>query len=132
MLPYQEKYIDNLKQILKLAETIRTPGEDFEAWYEDCLSSKEKIVAIREENNQILQEDLFPVLDDLYNASEEVLQSLEDFGDKLMDWKNNLDVGVYVIIHESLLKMYRIARNPSRIIKELYKLGMGYYYQDLA
>ena len=132
MLPYQEKYIDNLKQILKFAETIRTPGEDFEVWYEDCLSSKEKIVALRKENNQILQEDLFPVLDDLYNASEEVLQSLEDFGDKLMDWKNNLDVGVYVIIHESLLKMYRIARNPSRIIKELYKLGMGYYYQDLA
>ena len=30
MLPYQEKYIDNLKQILKFAETIRTPGEDFE------------------------------------------------------------------------------------------------------
>ena len=107
MLPYQEKYIDNLKQILKLAETIRTPGEDFEVWYEDCLSSKEKIVAIREENNQILQEDLFPVLDDLYNASEEVLQSLEDFADKLMDWKNNLDVGVWTVNDESRVEYFK-------------------------
>ena len=47
-----------------------------------------------------------------------------------MDWKTNLDCGVYVSIHEALLSLYRVKRDRARIIRQLYKLGMGLYYLD--
>ena len=132
MKAYQERYIANLKQILERRDIFHMPGEDFNNWYAECRQAEEKINTLKKENMDILTGDLFPVLDDLYNASDEDLKDLESFSDQLMDWKNNLDCGVYVIIHEAMLRMYRVAKNPSRIIKELYKLGMGIYYQDLA
>ncbi len=68
------------------------------------------------------------MLDDLYDADIFTLQSLEEFADKLLDWSSNLDPGVYVAIHDALLRMYRVLKNRNKIIKELYCLGMGLYY----
>ena len=132
MKDYQLKYIENLKRIFACKEVFSKPKHEFEVWYRNSLKARDEILSLKEENDTILKEELFPILDDIYGASEEELADLEEFADALMDWKTNLDNGVYVIIHEALLRMYRVARNPSRIIKELYKLGMGYYYQDLA
>ncbi|MBQ1482958.1 MAG: hypothetical protein IIZ28_05235 [Erysipelotrichaceae bacterium] len=132
MKDYQLRYIGNLKNILELKDVFRLPQNGFESWYQSCLDASRKISEIKKENDAILKEELFPTLDDIYNASEEELNALEEFSNALLDWKANLDPGVYVIIHEALLRMYRVARNPSRIIKELYLLGMGFYYQDLA
>ncbi len=132
MKDYQLRYIGNLKSILELKDVFRLPQNDFESWYQGCLAASKNISEIKKENDALLKEELFPMLDDIYNASEEELSDLEEFSNTLLDWRTNLDPGVYVIIHEALLRMYRVAKNPSRIIKELYLLGMGFYYQDLA
>ena len=128
MLPYQEKYIANLRLIAELSDFYRVPITDFESWYAAQRRAGEKIEALRREDNALLERELFPLLDDLHNASPAQIAELEAFGDALMDWVTNLDIGVYVLIHDALLSLYRIRRDRDRIIKELYKLGMGQFY----
>ena len=83
---------------------------------------------LSEKNMALLSDHLFPTLDELPGAGSEVIAELEAFADKLMDWSTNLDCGVYVVIHDALLSLYRLRRDRNGIIKELYKLGMGLYY----
>ncbi|MBR4471292.1 MAG: hypothetical protein IKS54_08300 [Erysipelotrichaceae bacterium] len=130
MFDYQIRYIENVKKILELRDVTLHANEGFDRWYEGQLEAKEEMKRLKKENNEILGSRLFPVLDDLYNANDEVISSLEDFADQLMDWRSNLDCGVYVLIHEALLSMYKVLKNRDKTIRELYKLGMGLYYQN--
>lgn len=130
MLPYQEKYIGNTREIMSLSNFYGAELSDFESWYKTERAAAERLRTLRQENIDLLDTYLFPQLDDLHNASPEDIEALEAFADCLMDWKTNLDCGVYVLIHDSLLSLYRIRRERNLIIKELYKLGMGLYYQN--
>lgn len=104
--------------------------EGFDTWLSARRQADARMEALRRENNQLLKDCLFPRLDDLHSASDADIADLEAFAAALMDWKTNLDCGVYVLIHDSLLSMYRIRRDRAGIIKELYHLGMGLYYQN--
>ena len=128
MYPYQEKYIENILEIKKLKDVSLHISEGFDSWYEKQLQAAKKMAELKKENIAILNSELFPVLDDLYAANDETLGSLETFADRLLDWSTNLDPGVYIAIHDALLRMYRVRKDRDRIIKELYKLGMGLYY----
>ena len=132
MLPYQETYIENTRKIHRLIDGRDIVRGDFSAWLKANREADAQIEALRRENVSLLNGHLFPLLDDLHNASPEAIEALEAFGAALMDWSNNLDCGVYVLIHDSLLSMYRIRRDRSGMIKELYQLGMGLYYQNRA
>ena len=130
MLPYQEEYIENIQRILGLNPgQEETPG-DFESWLEDIRQRESDSERIKSRNMEILERELFPVLDNLYSASEETLRQLGEFADKLLDWKSNLDKGVSVRIHDALLSLYRMKKDRNSVIKELYKLGMGLFYLD--
>ncbi|MBQ6672672.1 MAG: hypothetical protein IJM73_05570, partial [Spirochaetales bacterium] len=128
MLAYQQEYISNTREILALGRIKDPGGRDFETWYAENLDSEERIRVLREQNLKILNEELFPVLDDLHNASEETLRGLESFADALLDWKTNLDCGICVTIHDALLSLYRVRRDRNSMIRELYKLGMALYF----
>ena len=130
MLEYQERYISNIKRINELKDIYAYSDASFEKWYENQLQAKKEMKALKQDNIAILNEKLFPVLDDLFNADEETIKSLEAFADQLMDWRTNLDPGVYILIHDSLLKIYRLKAQRNKVIKELYKLGMGHYYRN--
>ena len=126
MLPYQTKYIENVKEIAAAYRLFGGSPEDENA----ASSIDEHIKKLRSENSSLLSEGLFPALDDLHNASEDTIKGLEEFAGALMDWQTNLDCGIYILIHDSLLRMYRFRKDRSNIIKELYMLGMGLYYQN--
>ncbi|MBQ4258522.1 MAG: hypothetical protein II713_05935 [Clostridia bacterium] len=128
MQPYQEEYIRNLKEIADLRRFYRDEEPDFERWYQNRKACDDRIRALSRENNELLGRELFPSLDGLFGADGAVIADLEEFSDALMDWKTNLDVGVYVAIHDALLSFYRIRKSRNDIIRELYKLGMGLYY----
>ncbi len=128
MLAYQQEYISNTQEILVLGRIKDPGGRDFETWYKENRDSEERIRVLREKNLKILNEELFPVLDDLHNASEETLSGLESFADALLDWKTNLDCGICVTIHDALLSLYRVRRDRNNMIRELYKLGMALYF----
>ena len=87
MKDYQLKYIENLKRIFACKEVFSKPKDEFEVWYRNSLKARDDILSLKEENDTILKEELFPILDDIYGASEEELADLEEFADTLMDWK---------------------------------------------
>lgn len=123
MLPWQEEYIRNTRELILLRDAgLRplTPEED----------SRRRAEAFRltERNSMLLSQFLFPVLDALPSAEPSVLEELTAFGDALCDWRENLDVGVYVTIHEALLSLSRIRKDRNGTIRELYRLGMGVFY----
>ncbi len=128
MLPYQEQYVHNAEEISGIWQFTASPGTSFSDWYAERLRIQERLAALREENTALLNEYFYPALDALFEADAETLRSLEEFGDRLMDWKTNMDCGVYVTIHDALLAMMRVRRDRDGVIRELYKLGMGLYY----
>ena len=132
MLPYQEQYVQNTQEIGRLDDARETLQGSFEEWLAFLKQTDERIEALRQDNVRLLNDFLFPRLDDLHNASGDEISDLEAFAAALMDWSSNLDCGVYVLIHDALLSMYRIRKDRAGIIRELYHLGMGLYYQDRA
>ncbi len=128
MQEYQLKYISNIKEIATLLDVSK--GEDNETEKTRRLAAKEKIDALKKENIDLLNRYFFSCLDELHTATPDTIRELEEFGDVLMDWKNNLDCGIYLLIHESLLTLYRFRKDRNNIIKELYKVGMGMYYRN--
>lgn len=130
MLPYQNKYAENAAEIALLGDFYGIRAEDFSEWYEKHLRADERAAKLRDENIALLNACLFPALDALYGASEAEIAALEEFADRLMDWSANLDCGIYVLIYEALLSLYRVRKDRSKVLKCLYKLGMGLYYQS--
>ena len=128
MLPYQVRYLENAREILSLRHPDG-PEADFEAWLERREARLSRLRALRRENIALLNDHLFPQLDDIHRADDDALAALSAFADALLDWKTNLDCGVYVVIHDALLSLCRLRRDRNGLIRELYKLGMGLYYQ---
>lgn len=128
MLPYQEQYVRNAEEISGIWQFTASSGVSFPDWYAERLRIRDRLALLREENAALLEKHFYPSLDTLYEADEETLRSLDEFGDRLMDWKTNMDCGVYVTIHDALLAMMRVRRDRDGVIRELYKLGMGLYY----
>ena len=85
MLPYQETYIENTRKIHRLIDGRDIVRGDFSAWLKANREADALIEALRQENVSLLNEHLFPLLDDLHNASPEAIEALEAFGAALMD-----------------------------------------------
>ena len=128
MHEWQDQYIRNVQEIKEILPLFGTEKTGFDTWYAGRLATEARIKALREENNRLLSEDLFPALDTLHSADKEEINALVRFADRLMDWRTNLDCGVYVAIHDALLSLYRVRKDRAGVIRELYMLGMGLYY----
>lgn len=128
LLPYQDEYVRNTKEILGLGKRGLATTGGFDVWFSAVQEESARSARLRQRNMEILNSELFPLLDNLHAASEEQIQSLEEFADVLLDWKNNLDRGICVTIHDALLSLCRIRGDRDGIIRELYKLGMGLFY----
>lgn len=125
MQDWQEKYIENARRI---AESLAGAGTANRAGADERALSQAEAAKLRQENISILNTKFFPAIGSVMDCSQEEREELIAFGDALMDWNSNLDVGVYVLIHDALLKMYRARGSRNDLIRELYRLGMGVYY----
>ena len=125
MQPYQEEYIDNLKEITSLTAHKRPEGQSFEEYYmrslEDQALSERKLVR----NMELLRDELFPELDRLPEADGAVLSDLQEFASKLLTYPDELDAGLFCQIRRALLSLMRLGRDRNGIIRELYWLGIG-------
>ena len=130
MQEYQIRYIENLKQIASLIDIYSFELTEFEDWYQKQMQARDCAAQLKKENIALLNDYFFPALDDLHNATKQDISELEEFADQLMDWKTNPDCGVYILIHDSLLSLYRFRKDRNGIIRELYKLGMGMFYRQ--
>lgn len=108
MEAYQEEYIANLKELSGLPE------------------SHSRLEEIVDRNMKLLRENLFPLLDHLFQAGPEELAGLEEFAGALFDGRTALDIGLFCQIRRALLSRARQTRNRADMIRGLYWLGMGY------
>ena len=122
--------MENLREMASLRVFYGKEMPPLAQWLRQRREAKERMARLRRENLSLLEAHLFPALDRLHEASPDTLSSLEAFAAALMDWRTNLDAGVYLVIHEALLSLARIRRDRDQIVKECYMVGMGHYYQN--
>lgn len=124
---YQEEYIANLKEIVALTAPGARETLSFEAFLEKSDRRRLQGEALVKRNMKLLREELFPVLDHIYDADETELSELGEFAGELKGVREELDVGLYCQIHKALLSLARMRKDRNAMIRELYCLGMGYY-----
>lgn len=128
MRPYQKEYIENIREIAALTARKDPDGLTLEAYEarmrRDEAAAWEKV----ERNMTLLREGLFSTLDHLFDADRETLEELEEFATYLMGGKETQDEGVFRLIHRALLSLARQKGDRCGMIRELYWLGMGYYW----
>lgn len=125
MQPYQEEYLANLNDIAVLAAhkrpKERTFGEYYEKMLQDSRLAEEKV----KRNMELLRDGLFPALDHLFDADEKELQGLREFAGRLLNNREELDIGLFCQIHQALLNLARLKKDRCSMIQELYWLGIG-------
>jgi len=128
MQPYQQEYITNIEEIIALTARKR-PGElSFEAYAAE-LQRNERLASEKAQRNmELLREGLFPALDRLFEADQTELDDIEEFASHLAGGKKTQDEGVFRLIHQALLSLARQKGDRCGTIRELYWLGMGYYW----
>ena len=88
MHEWQDQYVRNVQEIKEILPLFETEKTDFDTWYAGHLAAEARIKALREENNRLLSDDLFPALDTLHSADKEEIDALVHFADRLMDLEN--------------------------------------------
>lgn len=128
MRPYQKEYISNIREITALTDR-RNPDGLSPAEYEKRLLQDEESARKRVERNmELLRKGLLPELDHIFEAGEEELRDLEAFASRLAGGQETADEGVFRLIHRALLSLARQKGDRCGMIRELYWLGMGYYW----
>lgn len=125
MQQYQEEYIENLKNIRSLTLRKSAKGKSFEEYYSELLADRKLLERTAKRNIQLLRERLFPLLDNMFEASEEELRELNEFAAQLSGIDGELDTGLFCHIHYALLSYARLRKNRGAMIENLYWLGIG-------
>ena len=126
MQPYQEEYIANLKEISLLSVQRGQDAPCFEAYLEGQRQRRARMEQVVARNMSLLRENLFPLLDRLFEAGDAQLVELEEFAAALFDGRSELDVGLFRQIYRALLSRSRLQKSRNDMIRQLYWLGMGY------
>lgn len=126
MQPYQEEYIANLKEISLLSVHRGQDAPCFEAYLEGQRQRRARMEQVVARNMSLLRENLFPLLDRLFEAGDAQLVELEEFAAALFDGRSELDVGLFRQIYRALLSRSRLRKSRNDMIRQLYWLGMGY------
>lgn len=125
MQPYQEEYIENLKQVISLTSPAKPDGLTFDAYTALLCENEARTKRLIQRNMELLRGCLFPVLDNLFEAGSAAMRELEEFSFQLFNGQEELDVGLFCQIRQALLTIARQKRDRRAIIRELYWLGMG-------
>ncbi len=125
MQAYQTEYIDNLRAIVALSVWKPEEGQTAADFAAQVRKKDGELHRLEKRNIELLRTDLFPVLDNLFSASDALLQSLKEFVAQLLNSREELDDGLFCRIHEALLALARQKKDRAGIIRELYWLGIG-------
>ena len=125
MQPYQEEYISNLKKIAELTIWSKSKECSFEEFYVEIFQAGKLLEQTVRRNMELLKENLFPVLDQMFEADSEQLSELLEFAGSLLNSREELDAGLFCQIHRALLSMARFRKDRRAMIRELYWLGIG-------
>ncbi len=131
MREYQWAYMENLARVIELYDPFRDLPEDGAALLSQRREKCRRIQAIIEENNAMLRQHLFPMLDDIASASEEEISHLEDFAAQLgSGGPNQPDLVLHYILRRALVTYARKWGKRDMLIRELYHAGLSLFYMQ--
>lgn len=125
MQAYQTEYIANLRAIVALSVWKPEEGQNAADFAAQVQKKDGELHRLEKRNIELLRDNLFPALDNLFSASDERLQSLKEFAAQLLNSREELDDGLFCRIHEALLALARQKKDRAGVIRELYWLGIG-------
>lgn len=130
MREYQAKYMENLKEVLRLnAPPDRVP-EDARTYAEARALQAREIRRLCQENTNLLRENLFPTLDNIATACGEDIRNLEAFAAALNERGAYLDLVLCYQLHSALVTYARRQGKRDMLIRELYQSAMALFYMQ--
>lgn len=130
MKEYQVTYIENLKEIARLADLSGETFEDVEQFLKERGRKQERIQGLIRENTELLRVNLMPVLDDIISAGEDEVETLAEFARCLAPGVKQLDLLLNYDIHNALIVYARKWKRRDMLIRELYLCGMALFYMQ--
>lgn len=130
MREYQERYIENLKRIMELADVSERVPEDVALFVEQRRRKNLEINSLISENTGLLRQNLMPLLDDIVSATQEDAAQLEDFAEHLMQGVQQLDLLLNYTLRNALLAYARKHEKRDMLIRQLYHTGMALFYMQ--
>lgn len=131
MRAYQERYVENLKELALLNAADQDVPEDINAFLAEHRRNTVRVGELVQENTVLLRQNLFPVLDDIVSAGEEEIAQLEEFAGRLGEGgPNQLDLGLNYSIRSALIAYARKWKKRDMLIRELYHTGMALFYMQ--
>lgn len=124
---YQEEYLANVLEFNAQSVKRGVGDRDLAAYSERLKRLEERKGELAQRNTELLRSSFLPVLDQLPDAPEEVLEGLGVFAQSLHSVTGGLDVELFCQIHRALLGLARQKNDRGAIIRELYWLGIGYH-----
>lgn len=123
MRQYQEEYIANTKSVMELMRHTELLGLSPKEVYRRLRAKDARVRELRERNNQILREELIPVLDNILTAGRDEIDALVEFTDALL--QRQMDAGVKYYVCRALVLVARMQGDRNLLIRELYMTGMA-------
>ncbi len=124
MQVYQKEYIENCKACRNLTSLPFLSAGDFDEAFDAAMKDMRRAGELVSRNTRLLQKQLLPVLDNLYQQDGRTLREMEEFADALSAKPQALDLVLAEQLHEALLSAARHMGGREDVIRELYKLGM--------
>lgn len=122
-----QKYLDNLAKANELVKKdLLNASKDKEAFIEQIRNNSRQTIALRRENDILLDEILYSrKAEDL--TSEDVAE-LKELADHLFIYQNQTDVGTSYRIHQLLYEYAELTGDIDLRIRQLYHMGAALFY----
>ena len=131
MREYQQAYLENLSKIVSLVDLSKGMPEDGAAFLAQRRERMGQVRGILEENNGLLRQYLFPVLDNIASASQEEVQALGEFAGQLgAGGANQPDLVLHYTVRCALVTYARKWGLRDMLIQELYQAGLALFYMQ--
>lgn len=125
MLQWQTQYLGNVYEILRLNGVPQADGP--QALQEAVEDMRRRAIALAGENSRLIRENLFPVLETVTRAPDDIIENLQEFAGALTAGER-LDNCLALHIHEGLLTAARSRHDRCLLLRELYECGLGTFY----
>ena len=124
---FEDKLVENLENF-KLIES-HTANENYTEceFYEILLRRVHSCKVIIDENKDILENRLRPMISDAKGLPLEAVDSLFELSSRLYSYTNPLDMGISLEILEGITHWARVHEDKDRLVKYLYHAGFIYH-----
>jgi len=131
MREFLVKLQDDYEQIALNQISLIKPDLTFEQYKNSCDEILKNLKNLRLSIKNILNDDLYPMLEDIESVSVQDENDLYSVAQKLSSFETRQDAGLAFAIYRALLKRARTEKDEAKILKFLYWCGITQFFFHL-